>query len=103
MARVFLRPKARREINSILVYYIENAGVDIARRFRKAASETFLDLAKNPLMGSPRKVRKPEFRAVRMWRVRGFENYLVFYRPRLDGILVERVIHASQDFHRILE
>ena len=84
MARVYLRPKARREINSILVYYIEKTGIEIPTRFRKAASDTFVDLARNPLMGSPRKVRKPEFQGVRMWRVRGFESYLVFYRPRPD-------------------
>ena len=37
-----------------------------------------------------------------MWRVQGFEGYLIFYRPRPSGITVERVIHASQDFQRML-
>jgi hypothetical protein len=38
-----------------------------------------------------------------MWRVRGFESYLIFYVPRADGIAVERVIHASQDYRRLLK
>jgi toxin ParE1/3/4 len=102
MARVVVRPRARRDLNDILVYYIETAGIDIARRFRNAATETFRELARAPLMGAPRKVRKPEFAGIRMWRVRGFENYLVFYFPRTDGIAIERVIHAAQDYGRVL-
>jgi hypothetical protein len=39
-----IRPKARREINDILVYYIETAGIGVARRFRKAAKVTCLHL-----------------------------------------------------------
>jgi plasmid stabilization system protein ParE len=101
MARILLRPKARRDINGILVYYIETAGVDVARRFRKAATESFRELAGLPMMGAPRKVAKPEFLGVRMWRVRGFESYLIFYMPHNDGIAVERVIHASQDYQRV--
>ena len=32
-----------------------------------------------------------------MWRVKGFEKYLVFYRPLKDGIVVLRVIHGARD------
>jgi len=55
------------------------------------------------LQGSPGKVRRPEFRDVRMWRVRGFEMYLIFYFPRPDGIAIERVIHAARDYQRVLK
>ena len=103
MSRVYLRPKARREINAILVYLIENAGVEVAKRFRQAAADTFVELARNPLIGAVRKVRRPEFRGVRMWRVRRFESYLVFYAPKHDRIIVERVIHSSQDYTRLLK
>ncbi|HEX4594220.1 MAG TPA: hypothetical protein VH157_08085 [Bryobacteraceae bacterium] len=40
---------------------------------------------------------------IRLWRVTGFENYLILYRPRPDGIAVERVIHAKQDYQRFLK
>jgi toxin ParE1/3/4 len=103
MPRVVVRPRARRDIRDILSNYIETAGIEIARRFREAATETFLGLAEFPRMGAPRKVRKPEFQGVRMWRIRGFESYLIFYFPRKDGIAVERVIHASMDYQRVLK
>jgi len=86
MARVIVRPKARQEIYSILAYYIETADIEVARRFRKAATAIFRELAEFPLMRAPRKVNKSEFQGVRMWRVRGFESYLIFYVPRADGI-----------------
>jgi len=102
MARVSIRPRARRDLREILVYYIENAGIETARRFREAASATFRELSAFPLQGVRGKVRRPEFRDVRMWRVRGFEMYLVFYFPRQDGIAVERIIHAARDYRRVL-
>jgi plasmid stabilization system protein ParE len=58
----------------------------------------------------PRVIKRPaakrdlvlHFAGVRMWRVRGFENFLIFYTPRKDGVAVERVIHAAQDYQRVL-
>lgn len=102
MARVAIRPRARRDLREILAYYIETAGVETARHFREAAAQTFHQLSKFPLQGVPGKVRRSEYRDIRMWRVRGFEMYLVFYLPRQDGIPVERVIHAARDYRRVL-
>ena len=34
---------------------------------------------------------------LRRWRVRGFENFLIFYRPIDDGIEVLRVLHGQRD------
>ena len=53
-------------------------------------------------MGSLRKVRRPEFAGIRMWSVKHFESYLIFYFPRKDGIAIERGIHAKQDYQRVL-
>ena len=64
MARVVVRPKARRDINGILAHYIDTASLEAARRFRKAATETFAEFAETPLIGTPRKVRNPEFRGL---------------------------------------
>jgi toxin ParE1/3/4 len=74
----------------------------VAQRFRKAATDTFDELAEFPMMGAARRVGNPELQGVRMWRMRGFESYLIFYFPRADGIAVERVLHASRDYQRVL-
>ncbi|MGB7553300.1 MAG: type II toxin-antitoxin system RelE/ParE family toxin [Candidatus Korobacteraceae bacterium] len=54
----------------------------------------------SPGMGAPKKVKK--FPNIRMWRVREFEKYLIFYEPKGGGIEIVRVIHAAQDHNRIV-
>jgi plasmid stabilization system protein ParE len=49
--RVNIRPKARRDINAILIYYMETAGIEVAGRFRKAAMETFRELDRSASQG----------------------------------------------------
>jgi toxin ParE1/3/4 len=55
-----------------------------------------------PGLGVPGKIREGKFSAVRLWPVRIFGRYLIVYRPLPDGITVERVIHAAQDYQRVL-
>jgi toxin ParE1/3/4 len=40
---------------------------------------------------------------IRLWRIRGFERYLIFYRPIPDGIEVIRVLHGARDIDTIFE
>jgi toxin ParE1/3/4 len=103
MPDIRLRPAARREIDEIVAYYIETASDGIALRFRKATLKTFRMLAARPFLGVVAKVRSLHLKRVRMWRVREFEDYLVFYLPLEDGIQVERVIHAARDYRRVLK
>ena len=48
-------------------------------------------------MGSPREFQNSHLIGIRQWRVSGFENYLIFYRPIEDGIEVLRVLHGARD------
>ena len=102
MARITQRPAARRDLIHHFVYLAEHAGLETAQRFRQAAAQTYAELADMPQMGTPGKVRQGKFAGVRLWRVRGFEHYLIVYRPLIDGVQIERVIHAAQDYQRIL-
>lgn len=98
--RAIVRPAARRDLTRHFAYIAENGSLDAARRFLARARQTFLELAQTPHLGAPRKSRK--FPALRMWRVRQFEKYLIFYHPLPDGAQIERVIHAAQDYTRVL-
>jgi len=71
-----------------------------ARRFLVEARGSFLELAQAPNVGARRQSGK--FPTLRMWRVRHFEKYLIFYHPIPEGVRVERVIHAAEDYNRIL-
>ena len=54
-------------------------------------------------MGSLWNAKNPALAGLRVWSIRKFENYLIFYRPVPDGIEVVRVLHGSRDIDTILE
>jgi toxin ParE1/3/4 len=66
------------------------------------AQLSFEDLAEQPAMGAPVRVRAPELAELRKWRVREFESVLIFYLPRRSGISILRVLHATQDWWQLL-
>lgn len=98
---VIRREEARQDLLDHYVY-IGRDNLDAADRFLAAAEAAFEQLAQMPGLGAPRRFRNPDLADVRQWRVPGFENYLIFYRPLDDGIEVLRVIHSARDISRVL-
>jgi toxin ParE1/3/4 len=98
MGRALVRPAARRDLIRHFAYIGEASGLTAARRFRNAARLTLSELAQTPGIGAPRNTKR--FPGLRMWRVRGFEKYLIFYQASETNVLIERVIHAAQDYTR---
>jgi toxin ParE1/3/4 len=74
-----------------------------ALRFLSAAEESFHALAQNPEMGVACQLQGPRATGLRRWRVTGFENYLIFYRPIKGGIDVARVLHGARDIERLFK
>jgi toxin ParE1/3/4 len=101
MARVIKRVAAKRDLMDHFVFFGENASVDVARRFLHAANVSFQVLAKMPELGAQRNFRNPRFSSVRAWPVKGFERYLIFYRPLTDGVEILRVIHGARDIESL--
>lgn len=95
---VFKRPAARRDLVGHYVYLAENGREDAANRFMSNAEASFDDLAQHRAMGSPMTLRRPELAELRKWRVKEFEDFLIFYLPRRDGVCIVRVLHATQDW-----
>lgn len=103
MPQIFQRATARRDLVTHFVYLAENAGVATADSFIAQAEASYALLAANPAIGTPLSVRSPLLQGVRKWRVTDFESFLIFYLPRSDGMTVIRVLHATQDWWRLLE
>ena len=92
------RPQAIRDLADIAVYLAEESGNhDAAYSFLAAAEASFEQLAAMPAMGVAREYLDWALAGVRMWRIAGFENYLIFYRPVESGIEIIRVLHAKRD------
>ena len=45
----------------------------------------------------------PRLQALRVWRISGFDSYVIFYRVVEETVFIERVWHGSRDIDRLLE
>ena len=102
MPTVYRRAAARRDLIEHFVYLAENAGLDVAERFLASAAASFNDLAGQPMIAAPLRLRRPELAGMRKWRINDFDNYLVFYLPCADGVSVIRVLHGARDWWSLL-
>jgi toxin ParE1/3/4 len=101
-SRVVKHSAAKRDLKAHFVY-IGADSEEAAFRFLSAAEESFQDLARNPLMGAACQLRGQRAKSFRRWRVKDFENYLIFYRLLKDGIEIARVMHGARNLEQVLE
>lgn len=99
MPGCLVRQGARADLNATLEFLTEQ-DEKRAARFARALSQTFADLVKMPRLGSPRVGVDSRLRDLRMWPVRDFKSYLIYYVPLAsgDGVEIVRVLHHSRDF-----
>lgn len=102
MPVVAQREAAKLDLIEHFVHLAENAGIDTADRFLNRAEASFTALARQPMMGAPLGCKRPELANIRKWRVLDFDNHLVFYEPRPDGVAIVRVLHAASDWWALL-
>lgn len=101
MRRILKRPQAERDIEEAFVYLAER-DEDARLDFLFAVEETLELIAANPLIGAERQFDAPELSGIRMWRVKSYEKYLIFYFVRENTIELIRLIHSSLDYNRVL-
>ena len=82
--------------------YLGERSPSATDRFLDAVAEGLDLLVRMPQLGAVYEPRNPRLEGIRIWRVKGFEKYLVFYRPAIEGIEVIRVLHAVRDWAAIL-
>jgi toxin ParE1/3/4 len=95
-------PQAQRDLQQ-LARYLGEQSPTTGFRFYDPAEKAFQSLARMPEMGSLWGSANPQFVDMRVWPIRRFENFLIFYRPLNQGIEVIRVLHASRDIESIFE
>ncbi|MGB9406696.1 MAG: type II toxin-antitoxin system RelE/ParE family toxin [Terracidiphilus sp.] len=103
MAEVFVRARARRDILLNAEYLEEHGGMETAQRFLDATQMTFETLARMPKMGILCTFSSPALRRLRRWPVKGFENWLIFYLPRRNGVEIVHLIHGARDIESLFE
>lgn len=73
------------------------AGIDAGLKFYEACDQAFSLLASQPKIGMRRDFGIAALAEMRSWKPKGFEDYLIFYRPIRGGIEVLKVIQGSRD------
>ena len=102
MVVVYASQAAQRDLVEIYVYLAEKAGEDTADKFLASAEAASARLAAHPGIGSPLRLRHLELAGLRKWKLKGFDNILIFYLPRPKGVMIVRVLHEAQDWWGIL-
>ena len=92
--------QAVRDIEESFVYIAEN-DLDRAVYFLVAVEETIEMIAKNPFIGSVRQFQNAKLKNLRMWRVKGYENHLIFYAVEENEIKIVRFLNAKRDYYLI--
>jgi toxin ParE1/3/4 len=99
--RVTQRPRARVDLLEQFLYFSEEASVALTERYYAAVEQTCNMLVNQPHAGVLYDSGVARLEGLRRFPVRGFENYLIFYLPRPDGIEVIRVLHGARDIDNL--
>ena len=75
----------------------------IAERFLDCCEESFELLENFPEIGSPRRFEDSDLSSIRMSLVKGFDDYLIFYVPLVEGVRILHLIHSALDYNRIVD
>jgi toxin ParE1/3/4 len=96
-------PAADQDLDDQAAYLATEASLETGLRFYDATSITFGKIASIPSIGKRWPSADQRLAGLRVWRVEGFEKYLIFYRTTDTGIEIIRIIHAARDINRVLE
>ena len=99
---IFKRPQAERDIEECFVFIAED-DLDKGVFFLVAVEESLTQLAEFPALGAERKFRDERLQNARMWRVKGYEKYLIFYTETEDRIEMIRLLHSSRDIEDLFD
>jgi toxin ParE1/3/4 len=99
MKRARFSPKAESDLEAIF-NFIATDNADAAEHVWRNILNTADFLAHHPQLG--RRIRNAASRhaQIRWFVVPKFNNYLIFYQPIQETIVVVRVLHAAQDWTR---
>jgi toxin ParE1/3/4 len=92
-------PKAEQDLGAIF-NFIAADNSEAAERVRRNILNTADLLAQYPELGRRIHNAAPRHAHIRWFVVPKFHNYLIFYQPFQNTVMVVRVLHAAQDWTR---
>ena len=101
--RLSYQPDFLESISEQAEYLGREGGFSLAARFIEAVQETTEQIRQMPFLGFTREFRNSKLQNVRVWRVKGFEKYLIFYVPKEDRIEFFYLIHSARDYAKLFD
>lgn len=101
MPTIIQRRRARQDVLETFEYLEERSSLGTAERFVASVLATYRELAAMSKMGIPCDFERPALHRLRRWPVQDFENWLIFFLPKRDGIEVLRVLHGARDLQAL--
>lgn len=102
MKALVIRPRAEADIDDC-AEYIAQESVDAAVRFLAATQQTFELLCDMPEIGTAWESNNPRLQDIRRYAIKGFHNYLIFYRVTADSLEILRLLHGARSVPKVLE
>jgi toxin ParE1/3/4 len=99
---LIIRNRATQDLRQQANYILINGNAAAASRFLELAEDTFAQLVKVPRIGKIVRLVSPRMGKVRQWRIKDFQEYLVFYRLQDEQVEILRVLHGARDLEGIL-
>lgn len=100
LSRALVLPKAQEDIAES-ADFIARDSLDTALRFFESVEATFQFLVGHPEAGSTREYSAHVLKGTRVWPVKDFENWLIFYQVTESKVLVIRVLHGARDINNL--
>ncbi len=100
--RILITEDANLDLHEHFNYLAQN-NRDRAFYFFDAARQAFAALARMPGMGQQYKSEDEDVVNIQKWSVKGFKNYLIFYRYNDETLEILRIIFATRDLTPILK
>lgn len=97
-----VKDRATRDLRQQANYILVNGNPDTAVKFLRAAEITFAQLAKTPGIGKITHLVVSKLGEIRQWRIKDFNDYLIFYRILNDTVEILRVLYGARDLADIL-
>ena len=100
--RLIIRPTALHDLEEHSVF-LGLRNPDAWQRFIQTCFKEFDGLVEMPGKGRLREFRNPMAQGVRSVVMKGFSNYLIFYRVIADAVEILHVLHGARDIDSIFE
>lgn len=98
-----IKPAARLDILNQVGYFGDIERPDLSSRFVEAVKSSIEHITALPLSGSPRYFDHAELEGIRVFPVKGFPDFRIYYIFSDVNLAILRILHGRRDIERVFD